>query len=112
MSIREASKDIAWRADVMDNVIEAQLPQLYFEWVKELRIAAEDEERGSMEEFWLKLMMDIKMQMEEISEERSGIEERHGNYGNDRQKVIDTVTEIGGEIDTTGNSSKLSFEVR
>lgn len=56
----------------MDNVMDTQLPQLYFEWVKELRIAAKDEERGPMEEFWFKLMMDIKMQMEEIRRRGAG----------------------------------------
>lgn len=60
-----------------------------------------------MEEFWFKLMMDIKIQM--IDDERSGFGERHGRKGGGWQKVIDTVTEIGVEIDTTGRFLEIEL---
>lgn len=96
---QDGNKEIAWRTEVMDNLVEKELLSEYEDWVYEETVDAE-KVSGNQEEvrFWKELQKNIAHDFNETLEgDRSEILERHGKRLGEWFAYKKRVIEVGRE---------------
>lgn len=83
LNVKEGGKEISWRVDAMDNMVEDALIGKYSNWIHKQRNDAGD--RGNVEDFSFlaKLRKEVVRDWRDVSDERDKIMERHGKSWDD-----------------------------
>lgn len=112
MNTRDGHQDIAFRTDVMDNIVEGELLyNAYIPWVKAQQEMAYGFQSGKETAFWECLTGEIEEDMREVRHESRDIRTKHGKGREDCAEFRNRVVEIAREkkSDFLENRPMLGF---